>query len=108
MTMFELSNIAEQDLITARKIVSRILQNHWSLSERQIEDLFFFEEEVIVISRVFNIYRALRELFQNEQQADSWIHKSNKAFGGIIALEIMISDSNGLKKVQDYVCSQLV
>ena len=39
------------------------------------------------ISYVLGIYKALKLLFPNPQQADAWMRKPNAAFGGRSALE---------------------
>jgi hypothetical protein len=39
------------------------------------------------ISYVFGIYKGLKLLFPNPQQADGWVRKANAAFGGRSALE---------------------
>jgi hypothetical protein len=39
------------------------------------------------ISYVLGIYKALKLLFTNPQQADAWIRKPNAAFGGRSALD---------------------
>ncbi len=39
------------------------------------------------ISYVLGIYKALQLLFPNPQQADEWLRKQNRAFGGRSALE---------------------
>ncbi len=39
------------------------------------------------ISYVLGIYKALKLLFPNPQQADGWMRKPNTAFGGRSALE---------------------
>lgn len=41
------------------------------------------------ISYVLGIFRALEMLYQRPEQADSWVRKPNKAFGGQSALERM-------------------
>ncbi|MGP4845429.1 MbcA/ParS/Xre antitoxin family protein [Marinobacter sp. 1Y8] len=42
------------------------------------------------ISYVLGIYKALRTLFPNEDQANAWIKKSNRHFDGRAALEVML------------------
>ena len=39
------------------------------------------------VSYVLGIYKALQLLFPNPQQADEWMRKPNRAFGGRSALE---------------------
>jgi hypothetical protein len=39
------------------------------------------------ISYVLGIYKALRLLFPNRQQADGWMRRTNQAFGGRTALD---------------------
>src|SRR5688572_19235329 len=39
------------------------------------------------VSYVLGIYKALELLFPNSQQADAWMRKANRAFGGRSALE---------------------
>ena len=104
----DLANISAHDLERVREIVSRILRDRWGLSTEQVQTLYANEEELIVTSRIYSIYRATHLLFQNEQQADSWIHRPNNFFEGITALDIMLGSPDGLKKVQKYLCSQLV
>ena len=42
------------------------------------------------ISYVLGIYKALKLLFPNPQQADGWMRKPNAAFGGRSALEYVL------------------
>lgn len=39
------------------------------------------------ISYVLGIYKALRLIFSNDEQADAWMQKRNEAFGGRSALQ---------------------
>ncbi len=60
---------------------------------------------LVIMSRVFNIYRSLHMIFVDHDQANSWIRKENAAFGQP-AIQIMKSDM-GLEKVQRYLSSQV-
>lgn len=57
------------------------------------------------ITYVFGIYKYLRTIFPTEQQANEWVRKPNKAFGGRPAIEAMIDAPSSVRR---YLDSQLV
>jgi hypothetical protein len=59
------------------------------------------------ISYVLGIYQALEEIYEQPEQADSWVHKPNDAFGGQSALERMLGGQIiDLARVREYLDSQ--
>ena len=59
---------------------------------------------LITMSRVFGIYRSLHTIFQDHDQANSWIRKENADLGSS-AVEL-IRTARGLEKVQNYLFYQ--
>lgn len=59
------------------------------------------------ISYIVGIYKALRIIFSDENQANAWISKPNKAFGGRSALEIMLQGKiTDIARVRGYLDAQ--
>lgn len=56
------------------------------------------------ISHVFGIYKALRCLFQDEEQANAWPHKPNRDFEGRPVLDVMLEGD--LSRVRRYLDAQ--
>jgi len=54
----------------------------WELSNQETQKLLG-DADLERISYVFGIYKALRNIFPSENQANSWVKKPNQAFGGI-------------------------
>jgi hypothetical protein len=63
------------------------------------------DSSLIVMSRVFGIYRSLHTIFADQQQANSWVSKENTDLG-TSAIELMGTIS-GLEKVQSYLSDQV-
>tara|TARA_B110000211_G_scaffold177693_1_gene200882 strand:+ start:1916 stop:2302 length:387 start_codon:yes stop_codon:yes gene_type:complete len=60
------------------------------------------------ISCFIIMYKNLGLLFPNREQANEWVHKSNKVFGGVSALSFLSSgELSQLHKVCTYLNSQL-
>ncbi len=59
------------------------------------------------ISYIIGIYKSLNILFTNKKQADEWVKKSNLAFNGKSALEIMLQGKiTDLALVRGYLDAQ--
>jgi uncharacterized protein (DUF2384 family) len=58
------------------------------------------------LSHILNIYRVLQILFVNEEDADRWMKKPNKAFGGKSALEYAMCGFAELIEVRRYLDAQ--
>lgn len=59
------------------------------------------------ISYILGIYKALQIIFPDEQQADAWIKKSNKAFNEYSALDIMLGGNLiDIARVREYLDAQ--
>jgi len=59
------------------------------------------------ISYILGIYKALHLLFSDENQADAWIHKKNRAFSNYSALDVMLGGSIiDLARVRAYLDAQ--
>ncbi len=63
------------------------------------------DSSLIIMSRIFSIYKSLHILFENHQQANEWIYKGNSAFHGT-AMDVM-QTAGGLEKVQTYLQIQV-
>jgi hypothetical protein len=63
------------------------------------------EASLIIISRVIGIYKALHVLFENHDQANTWVRKANSVFGGT-AIDL-IQAPEGLVKLQNYLATQV-
>ncbi|MEI8623594.1 DUF2384 domain-containing protein [Pseudoalteromonas sp. B137] len=76
----------------------------WQLNE----SLSLSAETLERISYIITIYKNLGLLFPKREQANAWVHKSNKAFGGASVLCFLSSGSlNQLHEVCVYLNSQL-
>ncbi|MBA6414555.1 MULTISPECIES: antitoxin Xre/MbcA/ParS toxin-binding domain-containing protein [Alteromonadales] len=61
------------------------------------------------IACLIGIYKFLRILFHSKTQADTWIHRPNKAFENLSALEFMLKDDKkNIDQVYIYLRAQLV
>lgn len=108
----------------ARRVFARIA-DVWSLSGEEqdailgqpLESAFRLDgaaggiqaETLQRISYLLGIYRALHAIFPNDDQADSWIRRANKAplFGGLSALELMCTGKVcDLASVRQYLDAQ--
>ena len=59
------------------------------------------------ISYIVGIYKALQILFPDEKQSDGWIKKSNKAFNGKSALDVMLGGNVvDLAEIRNYLDAQ--
>jgi uncharacterized protein (DUF2384 family) len=58
------------------------------------------------LSHILNIYRVLQILFVNEDDADGWMKRPNKAFGGKSALEHATRGFAELIEVRRYLDAQ--
>lgn len=107
----------------ALKLFRHIVVTQWSLSSAEINQLLggvnvieVIENEAIILSNcelerislILNIYKVLNTLFAEQKQANAWMRKSNKAFDGSTALNVMLKgDITGLKSVTNYLIQQL-
>ncbi|WP_423175221.1 MbcA/ParS/Xre antitoxin family protein [Stenotrophomonas maltophilia] len=74
-----------------------------------VDDLW--PETLERVSYLIGIYRALRTIFPNQQQADSWVRRPNTAapFRGTNALALMCSGRlGGLATVRQYLEAEVV
>ena len=89
----------------------------WQLSGSDAEKLLGLEKEVTAnnqlpshtkrrLSLLIGIYESLHRLFQDTEQANVWVHKPNKAFNDDTALYLMLSDIEGIEKVNKYLSAQ--
>lgn len=58
-------------------------------------------DAMIRISHLMGIYRALHTILENTDQANSWVHKSNRAFDGETGLVAMTEDPEKVRKYLD-------
>lgn len=109
------------EAMVALKAVFRIF-DIWKLTDEQMKSLlgnpedksfsdfkhvsvYSLSEEILIrISHIMNIYRALRILFPTEQRAASWVHRSNRAFDGLSALDLMMGGD--FAQVRNYLNGQ--
>jgi len=89
------------------KLASDIAMNKWKLSHLNASELLSSKHSDIVAMSIIDIYKSLHLLFENEQQADNWIHQPNEYFNGITALQVMQESQEGMEKVQKYLKAQL-
>lgn len=108
----------------ARRVFARIAYV-WSLSEEEqdailgqpVESAFQLDavadgiqaETLQRVSYLIGIYRALHAIFPDDDQADNWVRRANKAplFGGLSALELMCAGKVcDLASVRQYLDAQ--
>ena len=89
------------------ELVSEIAIESWNLSELQIATLREFNETPGASNAIVDIHKSLNILFEDEQQADNWVHRPNQYFEGKSALEVMLKGWVGIKSVQAYLKSQI-
>lgn len=116
----------ELESIYLFKIFSRICER-WELTEEEQLGLLNMKNSSLLdrfkrrkavppedvfrrIGYLLNIYRTLHVILDDGYAADTWIRRRNSApmFKGKPAIKLMTSDVSGVKKVRDYVLSQLV
>lgn len=89
----------------------------WKLSDSDSIKLLGIEKDVTVnsilsshtkrrLSLLIGIHESLLCLFQDTEQANAWVHKPNKAFNNDTALYRMLSDIEGIEKVNKYLSAQ--
>ena len=102
------------------------LSQYWNLTEKEQLDLLNVKSAEILsdfeigrkvppeelfrtIGYLWNIYISLRTLLPDEHSANTWIRRKNyaKLFSGKPAIEIMLSGSDGIKKVRDYLLGEI-
>lgn len=65
------------------------------------------KDSLETISRLVSIWRSLHMIFENEDQANTWIRRPNLAFDNKTALSVMIDEPDGLERVKKYLLAQL-
>ncbi|EMP57134.1 hypothetical protein MSNKSG1_00888 [Marinobacter santoriniensis NKSG1] len=100
-----MATYTSQDTETALR-VARNVCNAWGLSDHETSTLLGTGdgEQLERISCVIGIYKSLRTIFQTDQQADAWVRRPNRAFGGQTALEVMLN--GGLADIRRYLAGQ--
>jgi uncharacterized protein (DUF2384 family) len=72
------------------------------LNEQPLQNIS--QENLIRISFLMKIHQYLHTIFENKEQADSWVNKPNTRYGGSSASEYMCL--NGTQGIED-VCMHL-
>jgi len=116
----------DKESILLFKVFLRIAHD-WNLTEKEQLDLLNvksmkilrdFESGNIVLQEelsrrigyLMNIQQALKVLLPDTHAANTWIRRENSApmFNGRPAINLMIFDESFIRKVRDYLFSQLV
>lgn len=94
----------------ALKLVKFVLLEEWQLTRSQVtallnidqknldallsddaySSLTLDEEQLLLISALIKVYKALRTIFPEQAQANEWVYKPNQYFSGKSALEFMM------------------
>lgn len=90
-----------------RGLACEIVIQKWKLPQLKASILLNATSSDANAKIIVDIYKSLNILFENEQQADNWIHQPNKYFSGITALQVMQANQEGMEKVQQYLKAQL-
>ena len=97
-------HIYDTDQITLFGKPSQCVFDKWKCGEADTLDTAILER----ISYVIGIYKNLRLLFSEKEQANAWVHKPNEAFEGTFALDLMLSGNTiQLQAVRQYLDEQL-
>jgi len=100
--MNEMSNTSELE-----KQANEVALQKWHLTESQLSALLDGNQMPEAAYAIVDIYESLNILLEDEQQADSWIHRSNQYFAGKTALEVMLKGIEEIQSVQTYLKNQL-
>jgi uncharacterized protein (DUF2384 family) len=84
-----------------REVASRIASG-WGLSNEQREQLL---DQPDAVPQVITIHDSLHRIFENRDQADSWIKKPNDAFNKRSGLDVMLGGD--LEHVRKYLKNHL-
>ena len=98
----------DRNLVNSTGLAYRILAERWKVTKPEIAILFAINGKKKSTLAILDIYRSLNLLFENEKQADSWVHRPNDYFNGKAALEVMLEDDIGLQEVQVYLKGRLL
>lgn len=97
-------HICDTDQITLLGKPSQCVFDKWKCGEANTLDTATLER----ISYVIGIYKNLRLLFSEKEQANAWVHKPNEAFEGSTALNFMLLGTMGnWGEVRYYLDAQL-
>jgi len=103
MNLLELENYT-----VALKVFDNICVQ-WQLTSSEKAALQVTQEPTYsslkTMSRVLNIYSSLHLIFENKNQANSWIRKNNTTLG--MPASKLMKTSSGLVKVQSYLSDQI-
>jgi len=89
----------------------------WKLSDSDVKNLLGIEKETTAnnllpshmkrrLSLLTGIYECLHYIFQDTEQANTWLHKPNKALNGETALCLMLNGIEGIEQVNKYLTAQ--
>lgn len=97
-------HICDTDQITLLGKPSQCVFDKWKCGEANTLDMATLKR----ISYVIGIYKNLRLLFSEKEQANAWVHKPNEAFEETSALDLMLlGNMNHLHKIRRYLDAQL-
>lgn len=112
--------------VAAIKLLKFILLDEWRLPRSQVAALLNIdlntldallsddksaileEEQLLLISALIKIYKALRTIFPEQDQANGWVYRPNQYFSGHSALEFMMQHpTDNVLAVMHYTQGQL-
>jgi biotin synthase-related radical SAM superfamily protein len=94
----------EKQKEVALKVFDEISEK-WCLDEEEKNLLLGdTKDQIIRISHMMSIYRALHTIYEDKDRANAWIKKPNRRFCGRPAIEAIIEDP---QQVQKYLEAQL-
>lgn len=104
----------ERKMSRKKEVADKIFEeisSAWSLSDEERTRLLEKApdgDSILMVSYLMGIYRALHTLYEQPAQANSWVRRPNRYFDDQPALDVMLKDPDGLKKVRQYLDAQLV
>jgi putative toxin-antitoxin system antitoxin component (TIGR02293 family) len=94
-----IKSIVEHGVLTAAEVEQLVLPRR-TLAHRRKQRVPLSPEESDRLARIARIVAIAGETFQSAEKASQWLRRSNRALGGRVPLELLVT-STGTRLVED-------